>query len=92
MSMDVHAAMTDTPLRTPPCAPWTPRTPLRTPPCGQPTATQPQHLCPQTPHASQTEWPNTEERQPERESSRGVEADDMRGAHQSNVEKETRGT
>ena len=70
---DVHAATTDTPLRTPPCAPWTPPTPVRTPPSGQLTATQPQQ-----PHASQAERPDTEERQLERESSHGVEADDMR--------------
>ena len=75
---DVHAAITDTPLRTPPCDSWTPPTPLRTPPSGQPTATQPQRICTQTPHASQAEWPVAEERQLERESSHGVEADDMR--------------
>ena len=78
MCSDVHSVVTDTPLRTPPCTPRTPPTPLRTPPSGQPTATQPQQFCPQTPHASQSEWPDTEERQSERESSRGIEADDMR--------------
>ena len=42
------------------------------------TASQPHQFCPQTPRASLTEWPNTEERQPEQASSRGIEADDMR--------------